>query len=256
MNRFFALDLPEFVYTLSDRLINQIATLFTPTWDPKLLGIAQLPIQSVFDVGANNGQFSQKILKIFPKADLYIFEPLPKAVQQLERWKSRQNSRGNIQIFPIALGDRNTNLEIHQHLHFSASSSLLSTTANCEQLYPMTRKQKTITVQQFTLDHILNTLPSLPTQPMLIKLDVQGYEDRVIRGGTETFQRAIACIVEISLTQLYENQATFRDIFQLLDQLDYQYIGNLDQVQQKNGQVLYINAVFMRDIDSLLPQRG
>lgn len=42
-----------------------------------LLGLRNLSIKTIIDVGANEGQFARKILRFFPDADIYCFEPLP-----------------------------------------------------------------------------------------------------------------------------------------------------------------------------------
>ncbi len=247
IDEFFQLDLPPVAYRVGNRISNWIGQTLVKPWDRRLLGLATLPIRSVLDVGANEGQFARQIQRIFPEADLYLFEPLPIALTQLQQWADRQNQeRQRVHVFPVAVGDRATSIPIQQHLYFSASSSILPTTNHCQDLYPITRKQTTVTVPQRTLDQVLAELPTAPAMEMLIKLDVQGYEDRVIRGGMTTLQRAIACIVEISIDRLYEGQAGFQDIFQLLTQLGFDYIGNVDQVHGADGRVIFLNAVFCR----------
>jgi hypothetical protein len=84
-------------------------------------------------------------------------------------------------------------------------------------------------------------------EDILIKLDVQGYEDRVIRGGMETFRKARACILEINLDQIYEKQADFRDLTDMLYGLGYRYVGNLDQTYGGDGHVIFIDSVFIRE---------
>ena len=51
-----------------------------------LLGLRNLPINSIIDVGANKGQFAKYISAFFPKAHLYSFEPLPEPYEELNRW--------------------------------------------------------------------------------------------------------------------------------------------------------------------------
>ncbi len=77
-------------------------------------------------------------------------------------------------------------------------------------------------------------------------MDVQGYEDRVIRGGIETFRKAKACITEINLDVLYDNQARFKDIFVLLDDLGYRYTGNCKQRYASDGHVIWLDALFIK----------
>ncbi len=82
---------------------------------------------------------------------------------------------------------------------------------------------------------------------ILIKLDVQGYEDRVIQGGLATLKRSRACIIEVSLDSLYDGQANCTTLFQLMQDLGFRYSGNLDQIQAKDGHVIFFNAVFVRE---------
>jgi hypothetical protein len=81
---------------------------------------------------------------------------------------------------------------------------------------------------------------------VLVKIDAQGFDDRVIRGGTATLRKARVCIVEINLDRLYQDQGTFRDMFLLMDGLGYSYRGNLDQSYAPDGHVAFIDAVFVR----------
>ncbi|MFW5664538.1 MAG: FkbM family methyltransferase [Coleofasciculus sp.] len=231
-------------YKISNQFFNLVGHLLVKEWNPKLLGLSKLPIRSIIDVGANDGNCSQKLSRIFPQSHIYSFEPLPEPFKKLEQWGKQQ--KGRVKVFNIALGDSIQAIEITKHLYFNQSSSILKTTQLCERIYPMVKKQQTIVVQQSTLDHKISSLPTPLAPDILIKLDVQGYEDRVIRGGIETFKQAIACIVEISLDILYQEQADFKDIFLWLDQLGYCYAGNLDQVQGKDGHVRYFNAVFIK----------
>ena len=210
-----------------------------------LLGLRHSPIRSVIDVGANEGQFARMILNVFPEAHVYCFEPLPVPFKKLKEWAKKQN--GRIKVFNIALGEREGHAEMFSHLEYSPGSSFLKTTETCEKLYPFVQKQTSISVKVMTLDKVMANLSELLIPDVLIKLDVQGYEDRVIRGGRETFRiRAKACILEICLDSLYEKQATFRDILFLFDELGYRYVGNLNQVCADDGHVIFVDAVFVK----------
>ena len=53
----------------------------------------------------------------------------------------------------------------------------------------------------------------LPLKPnLLVKIDTQGFEDRVIRGGEQTIKKASIVVVEVSFTKLYEHQPLFSDL--------------------------------------------
>jgi FkbM family methyltransferase len=213
-----------------------------------LLGLHCLPVRSVVDVGANTGQFAQRIIRLFPEAHVYCFEPLPGPFDELKQWAD-QHQGGKVTVFNVALGNREGTVEMFEHLDHSPSSSLLRSTSLCERLYPFVHEQVPIPVGLRTLDSFLADMSISLLPDILIKLDVQGYEDRVIRGGLQTFGKATACILEVSLDPLYEEQTDFKDILVLLDELGYCYAGNLQQSYADDGHVVYIDAVFIRKAD-------
>jgi len=209
-----------------------------------LLGSKNSPIRTIIDVGANKGQFARYISTLLPEAHILCLEPLLEPFKELKKWAEKRD--GKVTAFNVPLGDTEGTLEMFSHIEHSPSSSFLRTTQICESLYPFTQKQASIPVKLTTLDKWIKSLPNPPAPEILIKLDVQGYEDRVIRGGQETFSVAKACILEVCLDQLYEEQATFKDVLLLLDNLGYHYAGNLKQTYTDDGHVVYIDAVFVK----------
>ena len=207
-----------------------------------LLGLNQLPIRSVIDVGANTGQFARHISQFFPQARLYCFEPLAEPFAELQRWAATQSDR--VRAFNVALGAEAGEAQMFRHVEHSASSSLLATTEVCNQLYPQTRAQDIVPVKLTTLDAALGGETLQPE--ILVKLDTQGYERQVIRGATETFKQARAVIVEANLYRLYDHQPSFIELAVMLDELGFRYAGNLEQTCSPTGEVVYVDAVFLK----------
>ena len=207
-----------------------------------LCGLKKLPIKTIIDVGANTGQFARKISTFFPNATMYCFEPLPQPYVQLQHWAQSRN--GLVRLFDVAIGEEEDKIDIIAHIDHTPSSSLLHTTITCNELYPFTEAQKKIPVKLSTLDHQLKGITMEPD--ILVKLDVQGYEDRVIRGGSETFKKATACILEVFIDHLYKDQAKFETLLFLLSNIGYQYKGNLSQIYDKDGHVIFLDAVFQK----------
>lgn len=208
-----------------------------------LLGLRELPIKTVIDAGANKGQFAKMITDIFPEARIHSFEPLPQAFKQLKEWADKENEK--VTVYNVALGEKDGEVGMLRHMDHSQSSSILKTTETCEELYPFTKTQEIIPVKITTLDNWLDSQDT-PAGDILVKLDVQGYEDRVITGGGKTLNMAKVCITEVSLDRLYEDQSDFKDILSLLYDLGYRYAGNLDQSYADDGHVIFIDAVFVK----------
>lgn len=146
-----------------------------------LLGLSRHNIGTIIDVGANEGQFARTAAKIFPRAELYCFEPLEDPFRKLSAWAQSQN--GRVRCFQMALGDQEGEAEMHLHVQHTPSSSLLASTATCHRLYPQTQVESLTRVRVSTLDEALKDALDRMPRELLLKLDVQGFEDRVLRGG-------------------------------------------------------------------------
>lgn len=208
-----------------------------------LCGLRNVGVRTVLDVGANAGQFARKALEWFPGAEIISFEPLSEAFKELSRLAEK--SRGRLRAEQVGLGEQEGTLRMKIHLDHPPSSSFLDVTQRGLELYPFQRRQVERQVRVARLDNYLREKEIELRPEVLVKLDVQGYEDRVIRGGQATLARAAACIVEISLEPLYAGQPTFREIVELLEGLGFRYAGNLEQTSGPTGQVVFVDAVFL-----------
>ena len=113
------------------------------------------------------------------------------------------------------------------------------------QLFPYTARTWVERVSVRTLDGVVTGLELRDN--VLIKIDVQGYEDRVIRGGPRALARAKALIVEVSFQPLYDSQPLFDSIYRMLWELGFKYAGSMEQLMSPvDGSVLQSDAVFLR----------
>ncbi len=214
--------------------------------DPRdlFLGLRKLPVRTIFDIGANVGQFARTISAAFPEARVHSFEPQPGPYAELAKWASTQG--GRVDAHRLALGDHEGTIEMNVHVDFSPSSSILKTTELEHSLWPQTRRQSQVSVPLTTLDAFVAREGIALEPEVIVKLDVQGYEDRAIRGAARTLAHARACIVEVCLDALFEGQPTFGGILATLEAQGLKYAGNLDQAQHSDGHVMYLDAVFVR----------
>lgn len=197
-------------------------------------------IHTVFDIGANTGQFAAQFNGLFPDAKLYSFEPLEDCYNEL---KKRMRKVDNFEAFNMALADINGELEFHRNEH-SPSSSVLPMADLHEQNYPYTGKDTVIKVQSVRLDDVAKDLKIKDN--LLIKIDVQGFEDKVIVGGENTIKQATILIIETSFQPLYIGQPLFEDIYDLLKQ-DFRYIGSLGEprINRIDGTPLFEDSIFV-----------
>lgn len=210
-----------------------------------LLGLRGRRFGTVLDVGANRGQFARIALQAFPGVRIHCFEPLAAPHAELSQWAATA-SRGLATAHNIALGECEAVLEMHEHVAHSASSSILATTRTAEELFPQTRQTTLQRVPVTTLDDWTRRHTDALEFPVLLKIDVQGYEVQVLRGARMALSAVEACIVEVSTVPLYEGQARFSELVALLDEAGLIYSGNIAQFHARDGSAIYLDALFCR----------
>jgi FkbM family methyltransferase len=206
-------------------------------------GLKAMRIRTVLDIGANSGQFARYIRSIVPDAQLFCFEPLAGPFSKLETMAGRDHL---MRVFNFALGACEATAEMFEHLDHSPSSSLLSSTEITHHLYPQTRRKARVRVPVKSLDGAVQEFAIGLYPKVLVKLDVQGYEDRVIQGGSATLSAAAACLCEVSFDPLYSGQCTVHGLWQLLKDLGFEYKGNLEQSYAEDGHVIFADCLFVR----------
>lgn len=207
----------------------------------RLQWLIDMQIKTVLDIGANTGQFVQAFYKIFPDAMIYSFEPLSDCYEAL---MASFGELPRFKGFNMALGNQTGKVKINRNEH-SPSSSLLPMTKLHKQNYPFTQKEVVQEVSVARLDDVSADLEL--HKPILIKLDVQGFEDKVIDGGMSVFNQASVILIEMSIENLYEGQVLFDGIYQKLVALGFQYRGNYQQSHSiHDGRVLQVDGIFTK----------
>jgi len=219
----------------------EMIAAFSPQYTSEDHWLVNCGIQTVLDVGAHVGEFAQRIRAILPDADLISFEPLQEAFAKLtERFKGQPNFRA----IRCALGEKAGQHEIH-HNEYAPSSSLLPIAELHKQLFPFAIKQKAEMIEVRRLSDVVRELNL--RDPLLLKLDVQGFEDKVIAGGEDVVARAKIIIIEVSFQTLYEGGPLFDDVYQLLKEHGFTYNGNFEQLSSpRDGRILQADAIFCR----------
>jgi len=209
----------------------------------KTLWLRKMEIKTILDIGANSGQFAKRIHEIFPEAKLYSFEPIRDCYEDLVN-----NFEGVQQFhaFNLALGNETGEVEMHRS-EYSPSSSLRPMAELHKTSFPFTKNEISETIKVVKLDNVASQI-EIKT-PLLIKIDVQGFEDKVIEGGRETFSKADIVITELSVEELYEGQKLFDGIYNMLKGLGFKYRGNYEQLHHPDdGRVLQMDGIFIRNI--------
>ncbi len=171
-----------------------------------LLLLADRPPAVVHDIGANAGTWTCLLKSLYPAARVEAFEPLDRFAADFARWTSAWP--GDIRLHTLALGDHPGHATLHI-TDFADASSLLPL-AEAGRAEFKVAPAATVTVPVARLDDLLASGAAAP--PDLVKLDVQGFELAVLRGGENALASARAVLCEVSTRAFYDGQPLFGDI--------------------------------------------
>ena len=133
---------------------------------------------TIFDIGANIGWYSNHLAKKFPNSKIHSFEPIPETFNQL-RANTELNGATNIHFNNLALSSKKEKLTFYYSPTVTGASSSKNITEN----QSMTKLE----IEAETIDNFM-TLNSI-TYLDFIKCDVEGAEYFVFQGGLETIKR-------------------------------------------------------------------
>ncbi len=175
----------------------------------------------VLDVGANEGQFATSVLRDAPSQRMVSFEPMSAAHKVLVANCSRfRNWRA---AEPMAIGSESGRATINISGRY-ASSSLLPIASIQETLSPGTGYVGTENVALRRLDDAATKFLK-PDDRIYLKMDVQGFEPRVLEGAAGIMDRIAAIQTEFSFVQLYEGETLGFEIIASIISLGFKPFG-------------------------------
>lgn len=170
--------------------------------DWKAFGLLNVGNGVVVDVGANRGQSLDSFQIIMRGRPIVSFEPNVRLASRLARLHA---SDEKIRVEPVALSNKNGHERLHMPKYrnwvFDGLASLdeaeAMTWLNAERLWRFDPKL----LSHVELDIDVRTLDAYNLSPAIIKLDTQGTEEDVLRGGANTIGAHRPIILLESSTQ-------------------------------------------------------
>ena len=199
---------------------------------------------TIIDVGAALGDYSKAVHFIYPDAKIYAFEPVP---QSFEVLKTVANKINNLQCFNLALSDNEGETEFHLN-EFSFSSSLLKMTDTHKEIFPFAKNEETIMVNTIKLDDFCKNERIVfgSEKYILLKIDVQGLELKVLKGATNLLKEIDVIQLEVSFMNFYEGQASIEDIILFLKPFGFNSLVQVSPVFDQS-KLLYSDFLFIKN---------
>ena len=195
---------------------------------------------TVIDVGANRGQFAIFARRRWPNARLVCFEPLTLPREILTRVA---RELGDVQVFSYAVGDQEAERTMRV-AQADDSSSLLVATRRQVEAFPDTIEVDETAVQVRRLDDVIAATQE--AHPILLKIDVQGAELDVLRGGSAVLADVQDILIECSLVELYVGQPLLDDVILFCHDRGYRVAGIEPSAPGRGDTHLQCDVLFTR----------
>jgi len=200
-------------------------------------------INSVFDVGANIGQFGVLLREIGYRGKIISFEPLSDSHHKL----SELHANDPLWLIapPMAVGDYDGTVDIN-----ISNRPTSSTILNMLETHTEAAKDSFIVATETVEIHKLDTVSAKyigKGDRIFLKVDTQGYEYQVLSGASNLLNSVIGIQLELSLTPLYAEHKLYDEIIAKMKELGFELwsISNVFR-NASTGRLLQVDATFFR----------
>lgn len=176
----------------------------------------QIPLETVFDIGANVGSFSDLIIQNHPESKIFAFEPVQSTFEKLEK---NLSNNSNVNFNKLALGDTDEKVLINI---FEEENSVLNS-LNPHAMNKKGGKKEEIEVQRgdefCQRSHIKHI--------NLLKIDTEGFELNVLSGFSNMLKTKSIDLIYLETGFDFNNKRNtyFSNILDFLNKQGYQFFG-------------------------------
>lgn len=206
----------------------------------KLVGVPAI----LFDVGANEGQSVTEFMRAFPETQMHSFEPFPEAFHLLEKTAA---PFPGVRVNRMAMGEKPGQADLFLNAK-SVTHSLLPATRDSGGFWEeaeVLQTQRKVPVPVTTLDHYCQEQKI--SRIDLLKIDTQGFDLRVLRGGQGLLaaKQIRSIFLELNLVPFYDGQSRPGETLDFPTDLGYRLVGFYNNHHHQNRFIKWCDALFI-----------
>ena len=201
-------------------------------------------IDTLFDIGANIGQYAIDMRELGYSKKIISFEPLTNAFKDLNT-NSLNDDNWLANNYAIGNEDAKSVINIAGN---SLSSSILNMLPSHIESEPMSKYIAQEEIEIKKLDSVFSSFCK-KDEKVMVKIDTQGFEKNVIDGATKSLMNIKIIQLEMSIVPLYENEMLFIEMINYLDNKGFQLFSLENGFSDPTtGRLLQVDGIFVNKL--------
>jgi len=206
--------------------------------------------ETVLDIGANVGQFYKEMSKVYPDAYYRLIEANEECEEDLKKLKKGNVIDINICLLSDAVKEvefylnkddkkaTGNSVYLENTMFYDVENSVMKTTTTLDKLFPSSYSPSGVEISYAAYD--------------LIKIDTQGSEIDIIKGGLTLIQRAKGLIMEVSHKEYNKGSLLYNDVIEYMRDINFEPIEVLEKIyhpitgEHIQDDILFINKNIKR----------
>ena len=189
-----------------------------------------------WDIGANIGVYSIYAGKKYKNIEIVSFEPSTSNLRILSRNISINNLEKKIKIFQIPLGELPHKFEIFRESKFGEGESLNSYASDFDFEGKKIKSTNKYQIYGTNINQLIKN--KVLEVPNFIKIDVDGIEHLILKGGSEVLKSRNLKSISIELNENFKKQ--FNAVINTMNKFKFKKIGK----KRNENYELYKNKKF------------
>lgn len=169
----------------------------------------------MFDIGANRGDYAENLLKEFPKAKIFAFEPIPSAYELLKK----KLLGSTVQVFNIGFGSEKAIKKIYSYVQDMGSPHSSMFGEVFTKIHHVKALKETdfscTTVDDFCSENGINSID-------FMKIDTEGNEFNILRGATRMINENRVHFIQFEFNEMNIISRVFlKNFYDILNQYEF-----------------------------------